>query len=524
MSISDDINNIRTAIYGRDVREAIADGIEQCYTDTTEGKTLAETAAASANTAAATANTAASTANTAASAANAAAQNVGAIVKASPTQPSEAVNQLWIHAGSETEVQIPTYDEFEVVKNTVDAADQIMYTEHYVIDNDDQRECSEDVSTRIPHPYEFISGRTYKLKITIIEGAYQSSTNAIMVDTSSVTNNSVSYLQQNLMRIDGWTISAGVVFVKEFVATGYDKNILIRYKFATGTQHIKVECTTNSTIRDSVSDIESALAAMRSASRMQFGAHRGAEAFAPPNSVAAYEMAGKMGFSWAWIAQIRYSADNTLYVMHDEDVSVTTNGTGNMSELTDEYINTLLCNKLTAYDYSQFTESDLRVPTLEKVIQICLRYGMKMCFRIEPLPNEMTSERQITVWNKLFALIKAYGVTPDEATYSGYSPNEMMLCISNLGNVEICPFVSGYGAQDYVDWYTSNPMFANARKAVLLPSDRTNLDAVKLLHSNEIRVYSFFNGGYPSIEQMNNFASWGVDILQNGRYAMIPIG
>lgn len=73
MSISDDINNIRTAIYGRDVREAIADGIEQCYTDTTEGKTLAETAAASAN-------TAASTANTAASAANAAAQNAGAIV------------------------------------------------------------------------------------------------------------------------------------------------------------------------------------------------------------------------------------------------------------------------------------------------------------------------------------------------------------------------------------------------------------------------------------------------------------
>lgn len=120
MSISDDINNIRTAIYGADVREAIADGIEQCYTDTSEGKTLAETAAATATSAAANANAAASTANTAASNANAAAQNVGAIVKASATQPSEEVNQLWIHTGLEDEVLVPTHEEFSDLKSAFD--------------------------------------------------------------------------------------------------------------------------------------------------------------------------------------------------------------------------------------------------------------------------------------------------------------------------------------------------------------------------------------------------------------------
>lgn len=52
-AIQDDINAIRRAVYGKDVREAIADGIEQCYTDVSSAATLADTAASNANTAAA---------------------------------------------------------------------------------------------------------------------------------------------------------------------------------------------------------------------------------------------------------------------------------------------------------------------------------------------------------------------------------------------------------------------------------------------------------------------------------------
>lgn len=42
------IQQIREAIYGKDVREAIASGIEQCYSDTAENATRAETAASQA--------------------------------------------------------------------------------------------------------------------------------------------------------------------------------------------------------------------------------------------------------------------------------------------------------------------------------------------------------------------------------------------------------------------------------------------------------------------------------------------
>lgn len=49
--IANDVKQIRQALYGREVREAIAHGIEQCYSDVMSGKTIAETAAQQADSA-----------------------------------------------------------------------------------------------------------------------------------------------------------------------------------------------------------------------------------------------------------------------------------------------------------------------------------------------------------------------------------------------------------------------------------------------------------------------------------------
>ena len=57
------LNTIATAIYGRDMRDAIHDSIEECYTDVSTAKTLAEDATAAANDAAYLANIASDTAN-----------------------------------------------------------------------------------------------------------------------------------------------------------------------------------------------------------------------------------------------------------------------------------------------------------------------------------------------------------------------------------------------------------------------------------------------------------------------------
>lgn len=100
------LNDILNAVYGRDVRNAIHDAIEICYDDVEEGKTIAETAAASvgdaatratnaanaANAAATSASNAATAANSAASAATTAVEDIGDAVSDAVTAARDATS------------------------------------------------------------------------------------------------------------------------------------------------------------------------------------------------------------------------------------------------------------------------------------------------------------------------------------------------------------------------------------------------------------------------------------------------
>ena len=91
MSLIDDLlRQIETATYGRDVRSAIHDSIEQCYDDVTTARTNAEAATSAANTAATNANTKATAANTAATNATNAASSATSAASAATSAASSA--------------------------------------------------------------------------------------------------------------------------------------------------------------------------------------------------------------------------------------------------------------------------------------------------------------------------------------------------------------------------------------------------------------------------------------------------
>ena len=77
-TIQNHLNNIKKAVYGADVRQAIHDSIQECYSDVSIAKTKADNAVENANAAATNAQNQANTANTAASTANQAASNANA--------------------------------------------------------------------------------------------------------------------------------------------------------------------------------------------------------------------------------------------------------------------------------------------------------------------------------------------------------------------------------------------------------------------------------------------------------------
>lgn len=106
--ISDLLDSILKAVYGREVRQSIHDSIKQCYTDVTAAKTLADssvatvqqkitdcdTAASGARSAANTANASASNADASATSANNAASTANASASACDTAVSEIPTQV----------------------------------------------------------------------------------------------------------------------------------------------------------------------------------------------------------------------------------------------------------------------------------------------------------------------------------------------------------------------------------------------------------------------------------------------
>jgi glycerophosphoryl diester phosphodiesterase len=131
-------------------------------------------------------------------------------------------------------------------------------------------------------------------------------------------------------------------------------------------------------------------------------AHRGASVEQPENTIPAFEAAIDAGAD-AVEFDVRMTADGHAVVMHDPDVSRTTEGTGLVSEMTLEEIR------------------KLGVPTLEETLE-CLASRAAVDIEIKNLPGEpgFTFEREEAVEATLDAL-DAVGF-PGQVIVSSFNP------------------------------------------------------------------------------------------------------
>lgn len=90
---------------------------------------------------------------------------------------------------------------------------------------------------------------------------------------------------------------------------------------------------------------------------MKIIAHRGASYFEPENTLRSYKIAIEMGADSVEV-DVRLSKDKELIIMHDADVSRTTNGKGLVKDLS--------LNELKELDAGKGE----RIPTLEEVIKL----------------------------------------------------------------------------------------------------------------------------------------------------------
>ncbi|MGA7672462.1 MAG: glycerophosphodiester phosphodiesterase family protein, partial [Nitrolancea sp.] len=97
-------------------------------------------------------------------------------------------------------------------------------------------------------------------------------------------------------------------------------------------------------------------------------AHRGASAYAPENTIAAFRLAAQLG-ARAIELDVQLARDQQLVVCHDADVSRTTNGSGAINDLDLATLRTFDAGYHFSHetDGTPFRGQGLRIPTLSEV-------------------------------------------------------------------------------------------------------------------------------------------------------------
>ena len=101
--------------------------------------------------------------------------------------------------------------------------------------------------------------------------------------------------------------------------------------------------------------------------RIQVLAHRGASAYAPENTLAAFRLAIEQRADWLEL-DVQQTKDGQLVVFHDLRMERTTNGSGALRDLTLEQV-----RQLDAGSWSAPGFAGERVPTFEEVVALAQR-------------------------------------------------------------------------------------------------------------------------------------------------------
>lgn len=131
--------------------------------------------------------------------------------------------------------------------------------------------------------------------------------------------------------------------------------------------------------------------------RVQVLAHRGASAYAPENTLAAFRMAIEQQADWLEL-DVQQTKDGQLVVFHDLRMERTTNGRGNLRDLTLEQV-----RELDAGTWFDGAYAGEHVPTFEEVVALAREHNIKI------FPELKDTRLYPGIEERVAAVINAYG-------------------------------------------------------------------------------------------------------------------
>jgi glycerophosphoryl diester phosphodiesterase len=131
--------------------------------------------------------------------------------------------------------------------------------------------------------------------------------------------------------------------------------------------------------------------------RVQILAHRGASAYAPENTMASFKLAVEQHADWLEM-DVQQTSDGKLVVFHDLRVERTTNGRGNVRDLTLDQVRALDAG---AWFDARFAGE--QVPTFEEVVAFARDNGIRI------FPEVKDPRLYPGIEDRMAATISAYG-------------------------------------------------------------------------------------------------------------------
>lgn len=141
---------------------------------------------------------------------------------------------------------------------------------------------------------------------------------------------------------------------------------------------------------------------MFASGRPRLLAHAGYHVEYPENTMPAFIAAGKLNY-WGIETDVQKTSDGYYIMMHDTTVDRTTNGTGNVADMTLEQIRALHIKD----------HENLLVPTLEEYLGVCKHYGSVPVIEIKSTISGAAE------YKKLIDFVKSYGYTDQNVIFSG---------------------------------------------------------------------------------------------------------
>ena len=146
--------------------------------------------------------------------------------------------------------------------------------------------------------------------------------------------------------------------------------------------------------------------------------HRGYCKEAPENTLSAYRLSAKNGFSYVE-CDVSFTSDGVPVLLHDATIDRTSNGSGNINDLTLEQVR--------QYDFGSWFNADYvgeKIPTFEEFIALCRKLSLHPYIEIKS--SATYTQEQI---NQLVSIVQRYGMTGKVTyisfnhTYLGYVKN-----------------------------------------------------------------------------------------------------